>query len=70
MENQTSQPTISDDLQDKVFVFKISNDPSLSEKLKNIEKQEVFSPLVEHCNDELKVCETFKNIQLIFLNMY
>ena len=52
------QLTISDELQEKVFVFKILNDPSLSEKLKNIEKQEVFSPLMEYCNDKLQVCET------------
>ena len=63
MENQTSQPTISDDLQDKVFVFKISNDPSLSEKLKNVEKHDVFTSLVEHCTDELKVCKTYKHIK-------
>ena len=57
-----TQLTISDDLQDKVFVFKILNYTSLSEKLKNIEKPEVFSPLVEHCTDELKVCKTYKHI--------
>ena len=54
------QLTISNELQDKVFVFKISNCTSLSEKMKNVEKPEVFSPMMEHCNDELKVCETFK----------
>ena len=55
------QLTINDDLQDKVFVFKISNDPGLSEKLKNVEKSEVFLPLMEYCTDEVKVCETLKN---------
>ena len=58
MENQMRQLKISDKLEDKVFVFKISNDPSLLEKLKNIEKPEVFSSVMEHCTDELKVSET------------
>ena len=61
--NQT-RPTISDDLQDKVFVFKISNDPSLTEKLKTVEIPEVFTPLNEFFKDELQVCINFKYNQL------
>ena len=54
------QPTINDDLQDKVFIFKISNNPSLSEKLKTVEIPEVFTPLNEFLKDELQVCINFK----------
>ena len=56
MENQIRQLTISDDLQDKLFVFKISNDPSLSQKLKTVEIPEVFTPLKKFFREELQVC--------------
>ena len=59
MENQMRQPTINDDLQDKVFIFKISNNPSLSEKLKTVEIPEVFTPLKEFFNHQLQVCIHF-----------
>ena len=59
MENQMRQLTISDDLQDKVFVFKISNNPSLSEKLKTVEIPEIFTPLKKFFRKELQVCTNF-----------
>ena len=57
MENQVSQTrlVISDDLHDKVLLFKISEDLSLSERLKNIDIVEVFTSLKEFLVDDLKV---------------
>ena len=59
MESQMSQNFISDELQDKVFVFKISKDPSLSEKVKKVEIPEVFTPLKEFSKHQLQVCKSF-----------
>ena len=57
MGNQVSQTRliISDDLHDKVLLFKILQDLSLSERLKNIDIFEVFTSLKEFLVDELKV---------------
>ena len=52
--NQT-RSIVSDEFRDIVFIFKISNDPKLSEKLKNVEKPDVFTPLKEFCNNQIKV---------------
>ena len=54
-----SQHFISDELQDSVFIFKISDNPSLSEKLKNVEIPEVFTPFKTFFKDELQVCINF-----------
>ena len=61
MENRMSRTRSinPDELHDDVFIFKISNNPSLLKSLKRIEKPEVFSPLKEFYIDELKVCESF-----------
>ena len=66
MENQTSQATslITDEFHDLVFIYKISNDLSLSERLKNTTKiLEVFTPLKNFCTDLIKVSSscTFYN---------
>ena len=68
MENQMSQTRsmYSEELRDSVFIFKISNDPRLAEKLKNVEKPEVFTPLKEFCNDQIKV-GLFFITKLIFI---
>ena len=57
MQNQISPATLttSDELHDKCFIFKILEDPSLQERLKHVEKFEVFTPLKEFCKDQLKV---------------
>ena len=62
MEYQTSQSTSTntDDLQDKIFIYKLSNDPKLLENLKTIETHDVFTSLKEFCNDQLKVSIFFR----------
>ena len=47
---------ISDEDYDRVFVYKLYNNPMLLESLKSIESSEVFTPLEDLCTDELKVC--------------
>ena len=49
MGNRTSRTRsiASDKRDDAIFIFKISNDPSLSQKLKTVEIPEVFTPLKE-----------------------
>ena len=59
MESQQPMPFISDESHDRVFVFKISEDPSLSEKLKNVEMTQVLSSLMEFCFGEHKVSNFF-----------
>ena len=61
MGNQTSQTRsiVSDERHDEVFIFKISEDPSLSEKLKTVEIPEVFTPLKEFFKHQLQVCINF-----------
>ena len=61
MENQMSPTisTISDEVYDAVFVFKLFSKPRMLENLKNIEGPEVFTELTTFCNDELKVCILF-----------
>ena len=59
MENNTlieTISTISDEDFDRVFVYKLYNNPKLLESLKRIESYEVFTPLEDLCTDELKVC--------------
>ena len=57
MENQMRLATlpISDELHDRCFIFKISEDPNLLERLKSVEIFEVFTPLKEFCKDQYKV---------------
>ena len=61
MENQMSQTRSinTDELHDNVFVFKISNNPSMLESLKTVENPEVFYSLNDFFNDEVKVCAIF-----------
>ena len=49
----------SNKLHDDVFVFKILNDLNLTEKLKTVEVEEVFTSLNDFCSDELKVSTLF-----------
>ena len=58
MENRMNQTRsiISDELSDSVFIVKISNDPSLTEKLKTVEVPEVFTPLKKFFKHQLQVC--------------
>ena len=68
MENLMSliRSIVSEVRRDRVFIFKISDDPRLAEKLKNVEKPEVFTPLKEFCNDQIKV-GLFFITKLIFI---
>ena len=59
MESQQPMPFISDESHDRVFVFKISEDPNLLEKLKNVEIKQVFSSLMDFCIGEIKVSTVF-----------
>ena len=67
MGNQMSQITfnltISDELFDSVFIYKLFNNPNLLESLKCIEKSEVFTSLEAFCINELKVCLVISNVQ-------
>ena len=58
MDNQMIQTisTISDEVYDAVFVFKLFNKPRMLENLKSIEGPEIFTELKTFCIDELKVC--------------
>ena len=58
MENQMRQTilTISDEVYDDVFVFKLFNKPRILESLKSIEVPEIFTSMKTFCIDELKVC--------------
>ena len=58
MDNQLSQiiATISDEISDSVFVYKLFSNPTLLESLKRIENVEVFTALEPFCFDELQVC--------------
>ena len=56
MGNEMSQHFIADELKDLIFIFKISNDSSLSEMVKTVEKIEVFTSMTEFFTSELKVC--------------
>ena len=46
---------VSEELKDSVVIFKISDDPRLAEKLKNVEKPDVFTPMKDFCNNQIKV---------------
>ena len=58
MENQLNQgiATISDEIPDNVFVYKLFSNPTLLESLKQIENIEFFTTLEPFCVDELQVC--------------
>ena len=61
MENKMSQAfsTISDEVYDDLFIYKVFSSPSLLESLKRIERFEIVSALEEFCIDKLKVCIIF-----------
>ena len=61
MENQLNQgiATISDEISDNVFVYKLFSNPALLESLKQIENIEIFTTLEPFCVDELQVCIFF-----------
>ena len=58
MENQLNQEisTISDEIADSVFVYKLFSNPTLLETLKQTENVEVFTTLEPFFVDEIKVC--------------
>ena len=41
---------------DRVFIYKLFNNPMMLENLKRIESYEVFTSLKEFCTEELNVC--------------
>ena len=56
MENQMIIATISDEISDSVFVYKLFSNPTLLETLKKrIEDIEVYTTLKPFCVDKLKV---------------
>ena len=61
MENKMSQAfsTISEEVYDDLFIYKVFSNSSLLESLKSIEIPEVFTALETFCIDELKVCIIF-----------
>ena len=71
MDNQMSQTisTISDEVYDAVFIFKLFNKPTMLESLKSIEGPEVFTELTTFCTNGLKVCILF-SIPLLLINTY
>ena len=49
----------SDEMHDKVFTFKVFNNPGLLERLKTVSKHQVFMNLKDFCCDEAKVLILF-----------
>ena len=47
--------TNSDELHDKVFIFKVFNNPGLLESLKSINQHQVYLDLKNFCSEEIKV---------------
>ena len=56
MENQMTTSTISDELYDGVFIYKLFSSSTLLKSLKQIQNVEVFTTLKPFCFDKLKVC--------------
>ena len=56
MESQTTISTISDDIYDGVFIYKLFSNPTLLESLKQIERPELFTAIEEFYTCGLKVC--------------
>ena len=49
----------NDETHDKVFTFKVFNNPALLERLKTVSKHQVFMDLKDFCSDEVKVIILF-----------
>ena len=56
-----SQTTKNIDEFDKVFIFKVFNNPGLLETLKSIKQHQVYFDLKNFCTEEIKVCYLFYN---------
>ena len=47
--------TTTNELHDKVFIFKVFNNPGLLESLKSINQHQVYLDLKNFCSEEIKV---------------